>query len=78
MTQTRAKEGLNNDRETGVMTVDVLTLRNIAEMDFRELRDEQDMKIREAVRDLWVNYLRSLGLRFLNSRLKIVFPVLWW
>lgn len=46
MTQTRAKEGLNNDRETGVMTVDVLTLRNIAEMDFRELRDEQDMKIR--------------------------------
>lgn len=46
-----------------------------AEMDFEGLRDEQGMKTRQAVSDLWANYLNSLGLHFLNTRLNILSPV---
>lgn len=49
--------------------------RHTAETDSKGLRDEQNIKIRWAVRNLSVNYRNSLDPCFLNSRLKIVFPV---
>ena len=55
--------------------MDGLALRHVPEIDYKGLRDEHNMKIRWAVSDLQVNNQNSMDPYFINSNLKIVFPV---